>query len=120
MKLYIGGTGNGQMELARAESGLMPVTCTPESALHAPAIGDFHLLVRQVLEDGGDARTFAERLLAENPDALVVSDEIGLGIVPLDPFERRWREETGRALCVLAEGAQRVTRVYCGIPQVIK
>lgn len=120
MKLYIGGAGNGQAELAQAESGLTPVVCTPETALHAPAIGDFHLLIRQVLEAGGDAKSFAETLLAKNPDALVVSDEIGLGIVPLDPFERRWREETGRALCVLAEGAERVTRVYCGIPKVIK
>ena len=120
MKLYIGGAGNGQTELAQAESGLTPVSCTPESALRAPAIGAFHLLIRQVLEAGGDARAFGEQLLAENPEALVVSDEIGLGIVPLDPFQRRWREETGRALCVLAEGAERVTRVYCGIPKVIK
>lgn len=120
MKLYIGGAGNGQTELAQAESGLTPVHCTPETALRAPAIGAFHLLIRQVLESGGDAVAFAETLLAENPDALVVSDEIGLGIVPLDPFDRRWREETGRALCLLAERAERVTRVCCGIPRVIK
>ena len=120
MKLYIGGAGNGQTELARAESGLTPQRCTPETALRAPATGDFHRPVRQVLEDGGDAAAFAKSLLAENPDALVVSDEIGLGIVPLDPFERRWREDTGRALCLLAAQAERVTRVCCGIPQVIK
>lgn len=120
MKLYIGGAGNGQTELAQSESGLTPVPCTPETALHTPAIGDFHLLIRQVLEQGGDARAFVRALLAENPGVLVVSDEIGLGIVPLDPFQRRWREETGRALCALAEQAERVTRVYCGIPRRIK
>lgn len=120
MKLYIGGAYNGQTELAQAESGLTPVPCTPETALHAPAIGDFHLLIRQVLAQGGDARAFVQALLAENPGVLVVSDEIGLGIVPLDPFQRRWREETGRALCALAEQAERVTRVYCGIPRRLK
>ena len=50
----------------------------------------------------------------------MVSDEIGLGVVPLDPFERLWREETGRALCVLAERAQRVERICCGLGMRLK
>ena len=41
-------------------------------------------------------------------------------IVPLEAFDRRWREETGRALCILAQNSQRVVRVTCGIGQVIK
>jgi len=120
MKLYIGGAGNGQKELAEREYGLTAVPCDPAAALTAPIIDAFHLTVRTVLENGGDAREFARELLEKNPDAVIISDEIGLGIVPLDAFERRWREDTGRALCILAEGAERVTRVYCGIPQVIK
>ena len=120
MKLYIGGANNGQWEAAAQETGLKPVLCSPEAALSAPCIDKFHLIVREVLQSGGDARDFARELLEKNPDAVIVCDEIGLGIVPLDPFERRWREDTGRALCILAEGAERVTRVYCGIPQVIK
>ena len=120
MTIYLGGTGHGHAAVCEKETGLRPETCSPEAALRAPAVADFHLLIRAVLEAGGDAQDFARRLLAENPGAAVCCDEIGGGIVPLDPFERRWREETGRALCILAEGAERVTRVYCGIPQVIK
>ena len=120
MKLYLGGKDNGQRELALRETGLEPRQCSPEEALSAPAIDEFHQTVRRLLADGGDAKAFARRLLKENPDAVIVCDEIGLGIVPLDRFERVWREETGRALCILAEAAERVTRVYCGIPQVIK
>lgn len=120
MKLYIGGAGNGQRETAAQENGLTPVLCSPEGALSAPCIDAFHLTLRDVLQNGGDAREFARELLLKNPNAVVICDEIGLGIVPLDAFERRWREDTGRALCILAEGAERVTRVYCGLPQVIK
>lgn len=120
MKLYIGGTGNGQCELAAKETGLTPLRCTPAEALTAPAVDCFHLTLRELLESGSDSRAYALQFVAENPDAVVVCDEIGLGLVPLDPFERRWREETGRALCILAESAERVTRVYCGLPQVIK
>lgn len=121
MQIYIGGAGNGQAALCEKETGRAPAACTPETALTAPAIADFHLLLRELLAAGGDAQDYARRLLAENPDAAVVCDEIGLGIVPLDPFERRWREETGRALGILAaaEGA-RVTRVWCGIGQVLR
>ena len=120
MKLYIGGAENGQRELAAAESGLLPALCSPEAAYSAPCIDKFHLTIRELLQTGGDAREFARRLTVENPNAVVVCDEIGLGIVPLDPFERRWREDTGRALCILAEHAERVVRVFCGVPQVIK
>lgn len=120
MMLYIGGAGAGHARLAAQETGRTPCVCTPETALTAPAIDEFHLLTRTLLQSGIEPQDYARRLLAENPDAVVICDEIGLGIVPLDPFERRWREETGRALGILAEAAQRVTRVYFGIGQVIK
>lgn len=120
MRLYIGGAGHGQAALAEKETGRTPQPCTPETALTAPAIGEFHRLTREILRRGGDCQAFAEKLLAKNPDAVVVCDEIGLGIVPLYRFEREWREETGRALCILAAGAERVIRVFCGIGQVLK
>ena len=37
--------------------------------------------------------SFAEK----NKDTIVIADEIGNGIVPLDAFEREYREQTGRA-----------------------
>ncbi len=121
MVVYLGGAGHGQAAFCEKETGLRPEACSPENALTAPAIADFHLLLRAVLEAGGDAQAYARRLLAENPGAAVCCDEIGGGIVPLDPFERRWREETGRALGILAaDGNTRVVRVWYGLPEVLK
>lgn len=120
MKLYIGAAGSGQAGLAALETGRTPTVCTAETALRADAIADYHLLLRELMLAGESAEDYTRRLIAENPDAVVVCDEIGLGIVPLDPFERRWREGTGRALCLLASHAERVTRVYYGLGQVIK
>ena len=115
MKLYIGGCHQGKTAYVLAQTGLRPVSCTPEEALSAPAINQFHQLCRSILEQGGDLNAYVDALLTRNPDAAVVSDEIGLGVVPLDPFERRWREETGRALCRLASASERVERIVCGI-----
>ena len=77
-------------------------------------------MTRQVLEQGGSPQEYARKLLKENPDAVVCSDDIGCGIHPLAKEERIWREETGRALCILAAGAGTITRVIYGIGQRIK
>ena len=50
----------------------------------------------------------------------MISDEIGNGIVPMDAFEREYREQTGRILIELAKEAEEVIRVICGIGQKIK
>ena len=120
IRLYIGGVGHGQAELAEKETGEKPVMCTPAIALKCPAIDNFHLITKQVLAEGGSPQEYAAKLVAENPDAVICSDEIGCGIHPFLPEERVWREETGRALCIIAEAAGTVTRVFYGIGQRLK
>lgn len=51
---------------------------------------------------------------------IVISTEIGGGVVPMDKAEREHRECAGRLACALAEKADVVIRVCCGIPQIIK
>lgn len=51
---------------------------------------------------------------------LVISTEIGCGIVPENAVERAERENAGRLACLLAERAELVIRVFCGIPTVLK
>ena len=55
-----------------------------------------------------------------NPDILVITNELGSGVIPADPFDRQWREASGRAACDLAKYAAEVHRVVCGIGTVIK
>ena len=121
MTIYLGGHGHGQAALCEKETGLVPAACTPDAALRSPCVADLHLLLRAVLEAGGDVQAYARRLLEENPGAVLTCDDLGGGIVPLDPIERRWREETGRALGILcADPAARLVRVWYGLPEVIK
>ena len=109
MKLYIGGAYQGQEELARQEN--------PDKILFEA----FHETIRQaVLTDQQDPRAFAEAFYAEHPDAVVVADEVGSGVVPVSAEDRAFREAVGRALCVLAGKAGQVTRCVCGIGVRIK
>ncbi len=46
---------------------------------------------------------------------VVIATEVGGGIIPLDEKERIFREQAGRLSCMLAERAERVVRVVCGL-----
>ena len=108
MKLYIGGAWQGQAELAREENP------------GAEILFDFQETVRIAAQRGEDPREFARRVCEEKPDAVIVADEVGSGVVPMDAGDRAFREAVGRALCVIAQHARQVTRVVCGIGVRIK
>ena len=109
MKLYVGGVCQGQEEMARSEN--------PGCEVFA----DFHETIRStVLQDGQEPREFAQRFCERHPDAVVVANEVGAGVVPMNREDRAFREEVGRALCVIAQKAESVTRCVCGIGVRIK
>lgn len=123
MILVIGGNSQGKLayglSLLADETGREQIadgrSCGLEDGLLAPVLHHFHALVKRMLEQGEDPSRFVDRLLEENPEVLIVTDEIGNGIVPLDPMERQWRETTGRLCCRLAKESKEVHRVFCGI-----
>ena len=61
-------------------------------------------------------------LLAEelSQKKVVIASEQGAGVVPVDKEARRAREAAGRLSILLAERADTVIRVVCGLPQVLK
>ena len=76
-----------------------------------------------------DVQDLAADLTAEQLSALadtlaekkvVIATEVGGGVVPIDPAERRDREAAGRLVCLLAERADTVIRVCCGLPRFLK
>lgn len=83
-------------------------------------LNHFHLLFRKLLEEGGDVNAWVEAFLARNPDCIIISDEVGNGIVPIDRKEREYREQLGRSLTLLSEKAELVERVLCGLGMRLK
>ncbi|SEA48856.1 adenosylcobinamide kinase /adenosylcobinamide-phosphate guanylyltransferase [Oribacterium sp. KHPX15] len=61
------------------------------------------------------------RFKEQNPRELVIiMNEVGSGVVPMDKDEREWREAAGRVSCLFAKRADRVYRLLAGIPQRLK
>ena len=68
--------------------------------------------------DEADLPALADELAARYE--VVIATEVGAGVVPIDPLERRGRERAGRLACLLAERATTAVRLCCGIPQALK
>ena len=85
---------------------------------------DEEALSRNAVWDVQDLAASSENLeqLAEelSQKQVVIATETGGGIVPAAARERAAREAAGRLACLLANKADTVIRVFCGIPTVLK
>ena len=67
-----------------------------------------------------ETRTLTERLSASPAPLVVVSNEVGLGIVPASPLARAFRDHAGRLNQAVAAVAQRVVFIAAGLPLILK
>ena len=115
-----------------ADWGLVEEPLALASALQIHAAPDRCLLVNCLtlrlsnLLAAGDDRLDAETraLLNTLPSlpgqVLLVSNEVGQGIVPINPLARRFRDEAGRLHQAVARLCGRVTLVVAGLPLTLK
>jgi adenosyl cobinamide kinase/adenosyl cobinamide phosphate guanylyltransferase len=123
--LIIGGKYMGKLAYARALYGEDVSVCDladqePESMFEARVIVNLQDGARSILKRDRRPLDFFEVNLSRINDKILIGDEIGSGIVPLDPFERLWRDETGFLYQFLAARADLVDRVWAGIPSSLK
>ncbi len=101
----------------RAEQSLLLIDCLT-------------LWVSNLMEQEGDDLTEAEmerrsRAVLEacrdrDASVFVVTNEVGMGVVPHNPAARRFRDLAGRTNQVFAAEADKVTLMVCGIPTEVK
>lgn len=130
MELWIGGRDQGKLSLAMQRYPQARVIDESElweelslNAGEKLVWNHLHLFVRKWLALGKGPEEIWElvkNVMKDHSDLIILCDEIGNGIVPMEKEERRYREETGRLLCKLAGQAESVERIYCGIPVKIK
>ncbi len=119
---------DGSLDLSRtAAEKQMPEKQMPEKQLTGHLLGGsqvivnhLHRYIREQLQQGKDPEAAILTFLREYPDCIMICDEIGNGIVPIEAEERIYRERTGRILEQLAAQADEVVRVVCGIGLKIK
>lgn len=123
MVMITGGAYQGKTAYAMQNCGIHEneitdgKSCTPEDALKARCITDYHELVRRL---GDDCISFTEELCRRNSSAVIIMNEVGSGIISMEKSERTWRENVGRCGCIIASRSEKVIRIVCGIPTFIK
>lgn len=129
MKLVVGGNAQGKLEYVLLKynleknvvwDGVLPDNTNTELHKGVVVINHFHKWVKNRILDGGCPEEEILPFLDCYKDCIIISDEIGNGIVPVEPFEREYRERVGKLLIQLATQAEEVERIICGIGQKIK
>ncbi len=129
MKLIIGGYAQGKLNYAVTKynvaedhvfESVIPTSEELEKLTGTIIVSSLHKWIRKRIKEGGRPEEEISSFVKKNPDCIIICDEIGNGIVPMDPFERVYRERTGRIQVKLAADAEEVERVVCGIAQKIK
>lgn len=124
MEMIIGGAYQGKTEYARKMypqlSWISGELADEKELMSAQGVTDFQQYIRRELKEEKDVSDLAERIIRDNPDVILVSQEVGYGVVPVDAFDRKYREAVGRVCTKLTAYSHKVTRVVCGIGTVIK
>ena len=124
MILVTGGCFQGKTQYAcetfgiRRDEAADGSVCPMEDLYRTKLLYHFHEYIRRLMEAGWELSV--EKLIKENPEVILVTNELGYGVVPADRFDRAYREKTGRVCCRIAKEASQVHRVVCGIGTVIR
>lgn len=147
MKLILGGAYQGKLDFAfrlvekefseagTCKGGCRETACQDslvadgscdgeDTAFKRKILNNFHEYVRRFFLDAPDPERkmeeFLNRMMSDNPDAVIVSNEVGCGIIPVEKKERLWRELCGDGCQMIADKANEVYRVVCGLPVQLK
>lgn len=133
MIIIFGGAYQGKLEYAIEtygirEDDIFDCKCIAEAASAEDIQIDFSKKVIYHLEQfvlacnrvGLEAKEYLKEHIEEIEDKIIIGEDISQGLVPMEREMRDWREMQGRTMIYLCGKADKVTRVFCGLPQDIK
>ncbi len=131
MEFYLGGSHQGKLELVKRRFDEKELTILDGESvdlqlqhldeMHGQIVfNHLHLWVKRCLENEISAKEELENFMNQHFDAVLICDEVGNGVVPMEQSERIYRDEVGRIQIMLAKRADQVYRVICGIEQRLK
>ena len=112
MHVILGGRYQGKRAYAEGLYGEFPAVSDLEqsNAIVPGLVVNVHLGIRRGLRE-----EFFLLRLGVLRECVVICEEVGGGIIPLDPAERSWRDETGKVYQLLAREADIVDRIFAGL-----
>ena len=124
MEFYIGGYAQGKLDyvlqIHEGEKLKVVEREVKDSSGERIVWNHFHLWVKEMVEKGENPQQRVMDFIEKNKDCIIICDEVGNGIVPVQQSERTYRACLGRIQTQIAAKAERVDRILCGIGQRLK
>lgn len=124
MILITGGAAQGKLKFVtenfRPNVIINGIDCDFSMLKNVECMINYHLLIKRLMLENADTAAFTKKFCVKNQNAVIIMNEVGSGIIPMEKSEREWRENVGKCGCIIAERADTVIRMTCGIPTVIK
>ena len=128
MIVVTGGAYQGKLDYVKKEYGLEDsdvFECQEGSTavgFDEKAVYHFERYIYALRKAGQDPqRVLNMQLTAGRYDGrIIICEDNSQGVVPVDDADRLWREDVGRCMVMLGQKAEKVVRVFCGIPEEVK
>jgi len=124
MTLIIGGAYQGKRAYAKEAFSLEDkdiFLCEGlEIGTTAPAVAGLENFSLACVQAGLEPIDELRRRLPDYRSRILIANDISCGVVPIDATIRAWREAHGRMCNALSKEADRVVRLFCALPQVLK
>lgn len=129
MQIVFGGAFNGKRQFVKqqlkvGEWSWYEGQC-PESISERTVIAGFEKWVKLQLQNEASEENIMQQVKkvsqqAGSSELIWILTDMNRGVVPIDPVERELRDVIGRIYQYLFAEAQQITRLWYGIPQIIK
>lgn len=126
MEIYVGGSWQGKTAYVQQKKKLSAADIFDGKNFvlsdieEYPVVNQVHEIVKRLLEEDRQVLPFFEDLYEKRRDIILICDEVGSGVVPLDKKDRIYREQVGRLMCEMAKKADVLERVVCGVGMRVK
>ncbi len=126
MHLIIGGAYQGKLDYAKTRFALSEsdiFTCSENTGkvdFHKKCVYRLEEYTLWCARNQTDAVIAFQKQAGAWKNSILICGDIFCGVVPLGADLRAWREITGRLCAYLAQKADSVTRIFCGLEHKLK
>lgn len=125
MDFIIGGAYQGKREYAKSRFSVEEreiFTCREDGRMDfsSRCIDRLEEFTLRCVRDGVDPVALFRDAEGQWRESVLICADLFCGVVPAEAENRAWREATGRLCAYLAEQADSVTRMFCGLAQRLK
>lgn len=124
MILVFGGAYNGKLAYVKEKYNIDEEDifyCTLGNLdLDKKVICGLHIFVREMILNDKDPLEYIKNNIEKLEGKIIITDDIGMGIVPIEKRDRMWRDIHGKCIQYISLNCIKVIRIFFGIEKVLK